>query len=410
MILSLSRPTARLRQPEDNVGTQHLEHEELRALVSSALHHELGLSPSGKLSTSKTPTADTLTLHRVDGLALKHSPALGLPTGVHAEVSSRALGQSLAGLSLGRTTQIVSHLFRDFRVDFLVFKGVTLSALTARDIGERGAGDIDVLVNSSDVPRVHRELLKRGFTPEISFTPKEGRMWRFWSFRERELSYRRDDIFVDLHWRISKDPNQLPPTHRVLARATSVPVGSDQIDTLTPGDALAAAAQHLYLDYCQNIRLIVDVVYLTHVPGVSLPTDLPKSGRQLVSDVLEFSRLLLGEALIAQVPGALPPQPRNVKYLASLWNQNSSASLLAAGPTSGGNEAFGRLGHWLKYSPRPSTLARFVAWAICAFPPYTESTPHTGLTKAVVYRVRQIATGQLPYLKERQAIRLRDDA
>lgn len=410
MILSPSRPTAKLQETEGDVSVGQPAHTELREFVGSALRHELGVSRPSIPRNSDSPTVEVLTLHRVEGLAFKYAPVLGLPADVLSVLSARAMGQSMAGLNLGRKTVIVASLFRDFGVDFLVFKGVALSALTGRDIAQRGSGDIDILVASGDVPRIHRELLKRGFTPKVSFAPQEGPMWKFWSFRERELSYLRGDIFIDLHWRIGKDPRHLPPTRRTLGRATTFALGSDHLPTLTPGDALAAAAQHLYLDYCQNMRLIVDMIHVSHIEGVSLQADLPESGRQLVSDVLEFSRTLLGADLVPQVPGTLPPKPRHVDYLVSLWNQNSSGSLLAAGPSSGGGEALGRLGHWLRYSPRLSTLARFLSWAICAFPTYRESTPHTGFLKSMLYRAQTITTGQLPYLVERELARQGDHA
>ena len=247
----------------------------LFGLVGKALAMErgipiaLGAIPSDQVST------ELIANHRVGGLLLAHAEALELRPDLVEAMRQQALSHSFAGLQLVRRTENVAEIFRAHGIQFLIFKGVALSILTGREPAHRGAWDVDVLIRREDVPRAHSFLVGEGFLQKIAFTPREGKRWRFWSFRERELSYRKDGTYIDLHWRISKDPVFLPSTESLMARAVEIKCGRSTILTLSPGDALSAAAQHIYLDYCQNLRLLVDFVFLSSMPGVVLPEDLP---------------------------------------------------------------------------------------------------------------------------------------
>jgi hypothetical protein len=245
-------------------------------------------------------------------------------------------------------------------------------------------------------------LINNGFVPKIAFRPQEGPLWKFWSFRERELSYHKAGIYVDLHWRVAKDPHFLPSTESQLKRAVRIRCGGSVIPTLSPADALAAAAQHTYLDYCQNLRSIVDLVYLSWQKKISLPPDTPRAGRALTSDMLEFARGLLGQELVPQVSGTNPPSKAGVSYLADMWAKNSSRTLLEAGPPSLAGEGLGRLWHWLRYGIRPCTGLRFIAWAFFAFPNYRPERPSTTIGASLVFRMRQVMGGRLPYLEARR--------
>jgi hypothetical protein len=357
----------------------------------SAVGHRLGLASS------------LVAEHRVGALLLKHSRALGISPELEEDLRNQVLAHSMAGLRLIRSTEIVHALFEKHSFNHLFFKGVSLSVLTGREPAERGAGDVDVLIGKDEVPRAHRMLVENGFVPKIALEPREGPLWSFLAFRERELSYRKDDIYIDLHWRVAKDPHFLPSTEAQLNRAAQIPCGKSMIPTLSPADALAAAAQHIYLDYCQNLRLIVDLVYLSWQPNIALPPDTPPAGRALASDMLEFARVLLARDLVPGVAGATQARKSGVAYLLGMWVNNSSRTLLEAGPKSRAGEGLGRLWHWLRYSRRLSTGLRFIAWAFFAFPDYRPEKPSTTLGESLMLRMRQVLGGRLPYLEARRA-------
>jgi hypothetical protein len=371
-------------------------------LVAQALLIERD-SPAPSTGENRLDLASSLVAeHRVGALLLKHSRALGIPPELEEDLHNQALAHSMAGLRLIRSTEIVHALFAKHGFSHLFFKGVSLSVLTGREPAERGAGDVDVLISKHAVPRAHRMLLENGFVPKIALEPREGPLWTFLAFRERELSYRKDGIYIDLHWRVAKDPHFLPSTERQLERAVQIRCGESTIPTLAPADSLAAAAQHIYLDYCQNLRLIVDLVYLSWQPNSALPPDTPPAGRALASDMLEFARVLLARDLVPEVAGATEARKSGVAYLLGMWVNNSSRTLLEAGPKSRVGEGLGRLWHWLRYSRRLSTGLRFIAWAFFAFPDYRPEKPSTTLGESLMLRMRQVLGGRLPYLGARR--------
>lgn len=372
----------------------------LRAAVSHALRQEKGL-PSAADQPFEPVASQLVALHRVDLLLTNHQGTLGFPEDIAERIKTQAVAHTVAGLRLIAQTTDVCELFTHSGIDFLLYKGIALSLATGRGSAARGAGDVDVLIAPEDVPGAHQLLVDEGFIPKIAFVPKPSALWKFWSYREREASYHRGGISIDLHWRIAKDPRHSPQTHALLARKTTVAVGETILPTLDNGDALCVAATTAYLDYCQNLRLIVDLVFLSSLPGIALPEDLPGPGRALVSDMLEFIRQLLGPDLVPEVPGTIPADPEGVQYLMGLWNHNSGGSLLAAGPTTGSTEVQGRLNHWMRYGSGLPTALRFISWAVIAFPDYTPARPSTSLLGALWHRAKQVLTNDYPYLRER---------
>jgi len=377
-------------------------HPELRALVGHALAQELGMNHAPPLQHGDVVSSDLVALHRVDLLLTNHQTELTLPAETAEKVKTQAIAHTVAAMKLVPHTLEVSRLLSAHGFDFLLYKGVTLSGLTNRGIASRGAGDVDVLITPTDLPRAHQVLVDEGFRPKVAFVPTTGLLGRFWSYREREASYYKAGISIDLHWRIPKEPSLVAPTETLLGRKVHVSVGDATVPTLHPSDALCATATTVYLDYCQNLRLVVDLVFLGNLEGMALPDDLPKPGRALVSDVLEFTRQLLGKDLVPEIPGTIAPNPGNVSYLTSLWNRNSSGTLLAAGPTQGSSEWAGRLDHWMRYGQGLPTTARFFAWALFAFPDFTASKPSTSLAAAFGLRMKQLFTNDFPYLRERK--------
>lgn len=375
--------------------------DDVAALVADALLLDHGWEPRLRGTRMGNDFLHVANRHRIGSLLLKQWRNLGLPADSLTELHRTVTADSVAGLTLMKNSVTVAKLFKTHGFRFLIFKGVTLSLLSGRESAARGAGDIDVLVEESEVPRAHRMLVEEGFTPKIAFEPKEGGLWKFWSFRERELSYRKEGTYIDLHWRIPKNTSHTASTSDQLDRALDVLCANATVPTLSPGDALVACATHIYLDYCQNLRLISDFVYLSQLPGVSLPSNAPVASHQLAADMAEFIRRLLDPRLVPDILDAPPPIEDNVAYLNRLWTINSRRSLLEAGPRHKGGEALGRLRHWMLYGPGVVELLRFTSWALFAFPDYSPTRRSTSLVKSFLWRTQQVVSGRLPYLLAR---------
>ena len=384
-------------------GEGSISSDETSGLVSRSLHLEFGVELDGDLLVpNDSNLAEIARNHRVEGLLIAHAQSLGLPASIEKDLTAQARANLIAGLELIQNTQTVGSLFEINRIDHLIFKGVALSALCSRDLAARGAGDIDVLVSSGDVPRVHRILLDNGFVPKTALVPLEVPMWKFWAFRDRELGYQNDFINLDLHWKIPRNPQLTATTKSQLGRSQEIKLATTSIRTLSPGDALNACAVHIYVDFCQNLRLLVDLVFLSNLPSVALPEDVPAPGRQLVADVLEFTRQLLGTPLVPFVEGVPEPSAKGVAYLNKMWKLNSGKPLAEARASNRSADTWGRLKHGFFYGLSLVEIARFLSKIMLDIPNYSHDLKTIGPLSALIFRLRQLLTGRVPHMRARK--------
>lgn len=375
----------------------------LLSLTKASLSLQLGLN--AKSAKGSMVDFSTMTLakhHRVSGLIADSELGRQSTFSTVSQHSQALRSEAMSGLRLVHETQQISKLFRDHRIPHLVFKGVALATLSNRNLTARGAGDVDVLIDYLDVPRAHRMLTSAGFRPKVAFEPKEGTMWKFWAFRDRELGYFKDRLILDLHWRIPKNESLTASTVSQLSRATVVSIAEVNVPTLSPGDALVAAAVHNYLDFCQNLRGVMDIVYLANLRNIRIEDDVPDSGKQLLADTLEFVRRLLGEEIIPSLPGIPAASEKRVRYLLKMWEKNAVLPLVQANVKFRGGELLGRFEHTVRYGFSFKEVARFFAKVMLDFPDYHAKGGSTSVFGALSYRFGQLVTGSIPHLRARR--------
>lgn len=371
---------------------------QIAALVSRALQIELGIQILNEAEIIiDCDLVELARHHRVEGILISHAAAIGIPKGIENALLQQARSLVVAGLGLARDTLSAGSLFDSNGINHLVFKGVALSALCSRDLSARGAGDVDVLVDPKSVPKVHQMLIANGFTPKTSLVPLDKPIWRFWAFRDRELGYTRESIDMDLHWIVPRDAKLSASTSSQLARSQKVTISNGSVQTLCPGDALNACAVHIYVDFCQSLRLLVDLAYLSNIPGISLPDDVPEPGRQLVADVLEFARQVLGRSIFPVIPGVPRASERSVARLIRMWERNSEKPLAEASSHDYSWDYLARLKHELFYNSSFTQVARLISLILLDIPKYSEGNRPAGLISAVLLRLRQLATGTVPH-------------
>jgi hypothetical protein len=399
-IYSSSQPTRESNQ----VGPR----EQLILLVRGELRRRLFGEEFGGLSHPDTGIVELASSHRVTGFIANQ---------VYLKESSERLGgvlrgaaksQAIAGLTQVRDTVEVSSVFKEAGIRHLNIKGASLAVLSSRGMAERGGGDVDILVEEKDVPAAHFLLVNHGFSPKAAFTPMVGEAWKFWAFRDRELTYKRDQLFVDLHWRISKNGGLTADISKQLERSVEVKLGGDQVPSLSLGDALVAAAVHNYLDFCQNLRGLIDIVYLGNNTTIQIPIDTPPGGKQLLADTLEFVRGLLGDDLLQEIPGLPTPSRSGVAYLQKLWHRNSLLPLAEARSTYRGGEIIASLRHALRYGASLKEVLRFTLKVSLAFPDYQKGKKSTSVWSAFFHRAYELFSGRVPHIQARRKSRRGD--
>ena len=396
-IYSSSQPTRK--------SQEEVPRDQLILLVRGELRRRLFGEKFEARSNLDPGIVESATSHRVTGFVANQVYLEGSFEEFGEALRGAAKSQAIAGLTQVRDTVAVSSIFKEAGISHLNIKGASLSVLSARGIAERGGGDVDILVDEKDIPAAHLLLVKHGFSPKAAFTPMVGKAWKFWAFRERELTYKRDRLFVDLHWRISKSGGLTSDTSKQLQRSVEVKLGGGQVPTLSLGDALVAASVHNYLDFCHNLRGLLDIVFLGNSTTIQIPIDAPIGGKQLLADTLEFVKGLLGDDLLPEIPGLPSPSRSGVAYLNKLWSRNSLLPLAEAMSTYRGGELISRLRHELRYRASFKEALRFFLKSSLAFPDYQEGKQSTSIRKAFLHRAYELFSGRVPHIQARRESR-----
>ena len=362
--------------------------------VATASHWALrdGTSAPGSLWTTpddEKQLIDGIIRHRVSRLALDSAKRLGFSAEAIDRIKNDTLAHTHAAFRLVGHTITVSEALTEAGIDHLIIKGVALGTLSSTP-ASRGAGDVDVLVEPSNLSRLHDVLLDLGLRP-VEALPDYSKRWSWavWSFLDRERTYVGAGMQVDVHWRISSQRHLFPDFRVLWARRTEVRVADRPIPTLGVADSLFASCFHTYFDQFQPLRSLIDVVSLLRTLDPTTP--LPRPGRPL-------GRLVAGVVtLVTEVfPGVVDEQATRVlehlpvpshivrqrwkEALASpktIWEQRQDLRALARKA-----RAEARFDHPLEFIPR------FVGKRLAYFPPATVARPSITLGEAFFGRVK----------------------
>jgi hypothetical protein len=332
---------------------------------------------------------EAITRHRVSRLVLDSAEQLGFSAEGIERLKNDTLAHTHAAFQLVGHTIQVSEALTEADIDHLIIKGVALGALSSTP-ASRGAGDVDVLVEPSDLARLHEVLLGLGLRPAEALPDYSKRWsWTLWTFLDRERTYIGAGMQVDVHWRISSQRHLFPNFPVLWTRRTDVRVADRPIPTLGVPDSLFASCFHTYFDQFQPLRSLLDVVALLRTLDPTTP--LPRPGRQL-------GRLVAGVVtLVTEVfPGVvdeqasrvleqLPPPSQIVRQRwreallspKTVWEESQDLRALARKA-----RAEARFDHPLEVLPR------FIGKRLAYFPPATVARPSITLGEAFFGRMR----------------------
>lgn len=252
----------------------------LHCCVRAALHHASDGSPGWRWTTDhrraevEARPAEFLRAvagHKVAGLLAPHAEMIGLPDQLAGPVqmyARRVIGRSLAQVGL---MQEVHSRLQAAGIPVLFLKGLAVEAQTGRELGDRGAGDLDVWVPTECVSEAIA-VLRQPWTVRVGYPqPGPSWAWRHWLRWGREISLD-GPVVIDLHWGLSGFSSYLPDFGSAWADRQMVVVGVHRFPTLSFEHALAHACRHAELDRWRFLRNLVDVSMLAdHVEPVVRP-------------------------------------------------------------------------------------------------------------------------------------------
>lgn len=363
-----------------------------------ALIHTLHVALANERSldlTEKAPPrvpVDLVVDHRISLPVFRAKRALEL---THEDVDQLELDVAshlIAASRLIRNTADVSTALTRANIPHLVIKGVALGALQG-DVASRGAGDIDLLVNAQHLPEVHRMLLEMYFSAERQLPRFESRSsWRVLVALDREVCFRRAEVDVDVHWRISPQRHLFPHTDTLISRSIRVHVDGAEVPTASPGDALAMAAFHSYHDRFAVLRGLLDIHRLIPLAAASPLPPLSEKLKTLLAGVLTLYRDLFPSLATNDLTRILSELPEPLPMVRTVWKvYGGERSSLRPIPTVRNLHAMFRAELACDYPWE--TLPRYVGKRLLYFPPATPTKQHTTLSRAFGQQVVRIVRG-----------------
>lgn len=160
-----------------------------------------------------------------------------------------------------QTTQVLASLGAQ-GVRVLVLKGLPLAMQTTGDPHSRVSTDIDLWVDPDSLAVAVRTLLDAGwaYRPAGCYPEPDGsREWEWARRTQREVQLRRDDVSVDLHWRLAAATGHVPGFATAWRARTQVATPWGELPALRPDHALAHTCLHAATDDWRSLRSLVDV-------------------------------------------------------------------------------------------------------------------------------------------------------
>ena len=152
--------------------------------------------------------------HRVTGLAQYGLDQLALPVpdGIAEEFRSEASAIAAQNLRIAVESAALLQDFQAAAIPLLFIKGLTVGTLAYRTPLLKMGWDVDVLVPAENLLESGRLLRRRGFALRDPALEPDSREFAAWHRRFKDSLWhrRRDDIYVELHPRLTDNPAIIP--------------------------------------------------------------------------------------------------------------------------------------------------------------------------------------------------------
>lgn len=208
--------------------------------------------------------------HRLTLLLEADSAVSDLLPGLQADLQGAARREAMAALALASLTRAIALLFAEAGIPMLAFKGVVLSLQITQTPLSRGRGDLDLLVDPSDLVRAVALLETSGFERVSGHIPRNliGMFGRYGRWVGYELSMVRVSSsgrreWIDLHWALSNVRAPVPTFQQAWADRELVRINQQWIPTLSRRHAFQHGCAHAAKDGWGSLRDLVDLQRLS---------------------------------------------------------------------------------------------------------------------------------------------------
>ena len=210
-------------------------------------------------------------------------------------------------LFLTRELIRVLDFLQPMNIEILPYKGVVLSQAVYGDVASRQSGDIDVLVRTSDLPRIKAAIRELGYTPhEIGFERIERAYVA--SGYEYTFDHPAAPNLLELQWAMQPSFYSIDfDMDAVFERAVTAGVAGRSMKTLSPEDLLLMLSVHAAKHVWGRL------IWLCDIAQIATRQNLDWNWIESQAKALGIERILGVSFLLAKslLQAAIPPSWRS---------------------------------------------------------------------------------------------------
>jgi hypothetical protein len=186
--------------------------------------------------------AQLIIRHNLTGAVARLIPANRTPTEPEKLILAVRRRQVMQVMQVVAAAKKVNAILEATRLPHLFIKGPMLAVQAYGDWGSRSSCDLDLLVDPTDIDRIHDVLLAAGLSRSDG-NPSAPNGIMQWC--HCEVGYKGLPVPLDVHWRLDATPGLCDlPFSDVLVRSETVDLGGTQIPTFGKLDAWIFTAIH----------------------------------------------------------------------------------------------------------------------------------------------------------------------
>lgn len=208
-----------------------------------------------------------------------------IPARVFETLEQRSQLVARRNLRLLGAVASLSSTLRDEGIRAIPYRGPVIASHLYGDVGRREFRDVDLLVDRSDIPAIKSILEELGFEPVyVDDSVTELTPTQEWAYRrvEREYTFyrERDDLEVELHWRVlSRHFPTAFGLETVWDRRSTTTVAGTEIPVFAPEDRVLTCCIHGSRHRWERLHWSVDVAIALETQSVDWDVILERARR-----------------------------------------------------------------------------------------------------------------------------------
>lgn len=208
-----------------------------------------------------------------------------LPARVLETLQQRSQIVARRNLRLLGAVANLSSALQDEGIRAIPYRGPVIASHLYGDVGRREFRDVDLLVSRRDIPAIKSILEDRGFEPVyVDDSVTELTPTQEWAYRrvEREYTFyrERDDLEVELHWRVlSRHFPTAFDLETVWDRRSTTTIAGTDVPVFGPEDRVLACCIHGSRHRWERLHWSVDVAVALETQSVDWDVILERARR-----------------------------------------------------------------------------------------------------------------------------------